>query len=146
MLPRQVGFVQRTEGQAAMPTSSYLTYVLIALGGAVGAVSRYVVSAWVQNRVASLFPWGIFVVNAAGCLLMGLLFPVLTAKVSSSVRMMILIGFLGALTTWSSFGHDTIQMVSDGQLARAAKYVVLTNVVCLTSVWIGYRIASQAMA
>jgi CrcB protein len=123
-----------------------MTYLLIALGGAVGAVSRYMVSVWVQNRVTTTFPWGIFIVNAVGCLLMGLLFPILTARLSPPVRMMILVGFLGALTTWSTFGHDTIQMASRGQFAHAAGYVVLTNVVCLASVWIGYRIASQAMA
>ena len=127
--------------------------LLIALGGAVGAVSRYGLAGWVQSAVdrpsahgAALFPWGTLTVNVIGCLLMGALAPLLLKEVSTEYRVMILVGVLGAFTTWSSFGYETITMLSDGQFRFAAGYVAATNVGCLAAVWIGYRLIERFAA
>lgn len=120
-----------------------MQWLLIAVGGAVGAVARYAVSGWVQPRFLSTFPWGTLTVNVVGCLLMGLLFPILTARMQDAYRMMILVGFLGALTTWSTFGYETIALLNDGDFRAAGLNVLVTNLACLSSVWLGYRVAER---
>lgn len=118
-------------------------YLSIALGGAVGALSRYLIAAWVQNRTAGLFPWGTLTVNVVGCLLMGLLFRLFedASVLRPEFRMAILVGVLGALTTFSTFSNETLQLLNDGQVGWAAANVLGTNAACLLAVWIGYRTA-----
>jgi CrcB protein len=125
-----------------------LKLLLIGLGGAVGAVTRYGLAGWAQSladrpTATALFPWGTLSVNVIGCLLMGLLAPLLLKEVSTEYRLMIMVGMLGAFTTWSSFGYETITMLSDGQFRYAAAYVAATNVACLAAVWIGYRLIER---
>ena len=120
-------------------------WVLLGAGGAVGAILRYAIGGWVQQRTAGTFPWGTITVNVAGCLFMGLLARILFGEsaVRPEYRTAILVGVLGALTTFSTFSYETISLLNDGQFPRAAAYVVLTNVGCLAAVWIGYRLAEQ---
>lgn len=89
------------------------------------------------------FPWGTTSVNVLGCLLMGILVPILLQRVRPDYRDMVLVGFLGAFTTWSSFGYETIRFLNDGQTRAALTYVLVTNAACLFSVWFGYRLATR---
>jgi fluoride exporter len=118
--------------------------LLIAVGGSAGALARYFVSGGVQgllDRTQShwAFPWGTMVVNITGCLVMGLLAPLLFERARPEIREMILIGFLGAYTTWSSFGYETIRFLDGRQYMAAAIYVLGTNLCCLVAVLIGFR-------
>lgn len=117
--------------------------LMIALGGSLGAVSRYALGRWVQQASQVTFPWGTFVVNVAGCLAMGLLAPLLLERVREETRLAIQVGFLGAMTTWSTFGLDTIQQLNERQFVQAAGNVLLTNASCLLAVFIGYRLSMR---
>jgi CrcB protein len=91
---------------------------LIALGGALGALSRYFVGFWVQSHVPkSTFPWGTFVINATGSFLLGLIATLLTERilVSPNWRPLVTIGFIGAYTTFSTFEYESAQLGSSWQ-------------------------------
>ena len=113
---------------------------LIALAGALGTLARYGLSGLVHHLTKeSLFPWGTFVVNAAGCLAFGVLWTVMTARLSidGDVRAIVLVGFMGAFTTFSRFMFDTGQLLEDSQWFLAAGNVVLQNVVGLAALFVG---------
>ena len=86
--------------------------LLVALGGACGAVVRYAVNFWCLHALGPKFPWGTLVVNVAGCFLLGWLVQVANSwpAVSQSVQLGLATGFLGALTTFSTFGVQTLQL------------------------------------
>lgn len=119
------------------------------LGGALGAGARYLVSGWIQSyagQKSSLFPWGTLSVNVIGCLVMGLLFPwFMERNISEEYRIAILTGTLGAFTTWSTFGLETVQLLQDRQWTWAGVNVLGTNVACFVAVILGYRIAQALL-
>ncbi|GAA3729013.1 CrcB protein [Spinactinospora alkalitolerans] len=88
-----------------------MTALAIALGAAVGAPARYLIDRFVQARHGSAFPWGTLAVNITGCLLLG----ALTALAPSApVAALLGTGFLGALTTYSTFGYETVRLAQEG--------------------------------
>ena len=89
-------------------------YVLIAIGGAAGALARYFVAALIQSRFPSSFPMGTFVVNVSGCFAMGLVASLLLDRVGASIglRVLLAVGFLGAYTTFSTFELETFRAVT----------------------------------
>ena len=115
-------------------------YGLVALGGALGAVARYGVNAWVQARVSAGFPWGTFVINASGSFLLGLVLTLLTSHVLRSAcwRPFFTIGFVGAYTTFSTFEYESFQL---GASWRAIGNVLGSVVVGYGCVWFGVRLA-----
>jgi fluoride exporter len=117
----------------------------VAVGGAIGAVVRYVLGGWVQdlvqNRPTGLFPWGTLLINVTGCAIMGLLVPLFDRSAASpQLRMAILVGFLGAYTTWSSFSYETLRFLNDGDYRHALYYAAGTNVGCFVGVWMAYHV------
>lgn len=125
-----------------------MIYVYIAVGGAAGALSRYLLSGWVQNRCSGDMPWGTLAANVLGCILMGVLAKALfdSSIMRPEFRTALLVGGLGALTTFSSFSFEALSLVNDGQFRTAAGYILMTNAFCLASVWIGYRLAERLLA
>lgn len=122
-----------------------LKIVLIAVGGAAGALLRYGVAGLTQRVSGSTFPYGTLAVNAIGCLAIGLLAGFFAGPhlVREEYRVAILVGVLGAFTTFSTFGLETLELARDGQFAPAAANILLSNALGLGAVWLGYR-ASQA--
>lgn len=122
--------------------------VYIAVGGAAGAVTRYSVAGLVQTllrgRPGEAFPWGTLLINVSGCFLIGLLAPLLLERsvLRPEFRTAILVGFLGAYTTWSTFGFETLAFLNAGDHRRAIAYALGTNLGCFAAVWIGYRTAT----
>jgi CrcB protein len=120
--------------------------VCVAAGGALGAVARYSVGGWIQRllagRPAEAFPWGTLLINVTGCALMGLLAPVLFERslLRPEFRMAILVGFLGAYTTWSTFSYETLRFLNSGDTRHALFYMLGTNAGCFFAVWLGYRV------
>jgi CrcB protein len=101
-----------------------VTLVYVALGGALGALARYGISGWVYDRMGEAFPWGTLVVNVLGCLLIGAAARWLQVSAASpAVRPFLMIGLLGAFTTFSTFSYEAVALVQDGQWARAFLYV-----------------------
>ena len=102
-----------------------MTVLLVLLGGAVGAPARYLVDRWVQSRHASLMPWGTFTVNAAGSLVLGLVAGAVSAADGPDwVLTLVGTGFCGALTTFSTFGYETVRLAEEGAVSTAAINVV----------------------
>ena len=118
----------------------------IAAGGAMGAVSRYLVSRAVARSAspsaAVLFPWGTFIVNMTGCFLIGLL-SVLSEKteIDPRLRSFLGIGFLGAFTTFSTFSLETLNLMRDGEFilafSNAGLSLVLGLAACLAGMTVG---------
>lgn len=99
-----------------------MSLVLIAVGGAAGAVSRYLVDAWVSGRAASAFPWGTFVVNMSGSFVLGLLFALATEGqvLPAETRLPVMVGFVGAYTTFSTLMLESWRLVEGGAIGLAA--------------------------
>lgn len=115
------------------------TLLFVAIGGGIGSVTRYLTSVWAAGRFGADFPYGTLIVNIIGCFLIGLFMVVATEKVSlpSHWRLMIASGFLGGLTTFSSFGYETLKLVQDGALAPALQNVAANLFSGLIATWLG---------
>jgi len=100
-----------------------MNWLLVLVGGAVGAPVRYLVDRAVSARSRTLVPLGTLVVNVAGCFVLGCL----AGAASADVRLLLGTGFCGALTTFSTFGYETSRLVSEGS-GRAALLNVLVSV------------------
>ena len=117
----------------------------IGLGGFVGAVLRYLVSGWVQDRSGSIiFPFGTAAVNLIGCFIIGMLtFLVETRSYfSAETRAFVLVGLLGSFTTFSTFGSETLVLIRSGRMDMAALYAGGQVVVGVLMVWLGRLLAS----
>ena len=115
-------------------------YVMIAIGGAIGAIARYQVAAVIQARVPVGFPYGTFIVNISGCLIMGFVTALLTERlvVHPNWRFLIPIGFVGAYTTFSTFELETFRAVSEGAWPIAGANVVGSCVAGYAALWAGF--------
>lgn len=116
---------------------------LIGLAGFIGTIGRYWLSGVVARRYGETFPLGTLLVNLIGCFLVGLLFYLLNERfvVNPTLRTVVLIGFLGGFTTFSSFGLQTFTLLQDGEFGLAALNLTASNFVGLVLVWAGYTLA-----
>ena len=116
----------------------YQTFV-IAAGGAFGAVLRYWVSGGVYQLLGRAFPYGTLVVNVAGSLAMGLLFVLLLERSAAAPewRALLLVGVLGAFTTFSTFSMETLTLLQEGAMLKALLNIFLSLALCLGAAWIG---------
>lgn len=118
----------------------------IGLGGFAGANARWLVGAWVTTRLGALLPYGTLVVNVTGCLLLGFLVGAIESRVvQPGLRPALAIGFLGAYTTFSTFGYETVLLLEDGSVLLAVVYVVASVLFGLGGVWLGI-LAGRALA
>jgi CrcB protein len=117
----------------------------IAAGGAIGALLRYWTSLAVHSRLGSGFPYGTLAVNVLGSLLMGFLYIWLIERMAAgaTVRAFLLIGVLGAFTTFSTFSIETLNLVEGGQLGKALLNIVVSVTVCMTAAALGIFAARQ---
>ena len=118
-------------------------YLMIALGGALGAIARYEVAARIQSRIVSSFPWGTFVVNVSGCFIMGLVATILAEKIGlhQNWRFLVPVGFIGAYTTFSTFELETYRAVTGGGMATGLANVAASVIVGYVALWLGVMTA-----
>lgn len=111
----------------------------VAVGGSIGAVSRYVTVNYIMARWHCNWPWGTFAVNAAGCLVMGFLMVMITEKglLPSYWRLLLCVGFLGGLTTFSSFSYESLTLLTEGNLLGAGANIVASVLVGIIFAWLG---------
>jgi fluoride exporter len=121
-------------------------FLAIALAGALGALARYGLSDVVQRWAGPRFPLGTLMVNVLGCFLLGLLATLSLERwsISPTTRTAVLIGFLGAFTTFSTFSYETLALMREGAIWRAALNILLSVLVCLAAAWAGVALASRA--
>lgn len=118
--------------------------LLIGCGGFIGAIARYAVSGLVQNLSHSVsFPFGTLGVNAMGCFFIGALVYLVDAHgwLSVNMRLMLLIGFLGSFTTYSTFASETWNLFRDTEFLFAGLNMAVHLVLGLTAVWAGRTLA-----
>jgi len=120
-----------------------LRIALIASGGAVGALLRYGVGGLVQRLGSGAFPIGTLAVNLTGCFLIGVLAATFAGPymIRAEVRTFLMVGLLGAFTTFSTYGLETFGLINERQLSLAVLNVGLSNIVGLAAVWLGYRLS-----
>ncbi|MEQ8791043.1 MAG: CrcB family protein [Pirellulaceae bacterium] len=111
--------------------------LLIALGGAVGAVSRFAIGRGLHHVLGDAFPYGTLAVNVLGCFLLGALFGLRTHEFSQNVHEGITFGFLGALTTFSTFGFETVKYSKDVSWVVGAGNVAANVLLGLLAVKLG---------
>lgn len=118
-----------------------MIYVLIALGGAAGSVLRYLIGGAIQTRSASAFPIGTMIVNVSGCFLIGVLVrQFLNMQLSHDLRALLIVGFCGGFTTFSTFSAETLALIEGGEYARASAYVLLSVMLCLLATLAGMTV------
>jgi len=125
-----------------------LAWLLIAIGGGFGSLLRYLMQGAVQRAAGGPFPTGTLSVNLLGCLVIGLLTPLLAeqAFVRHEVRLGLTVGILGGFTTFSTFGLETFQLLASGQARLAVANVVLSCGLGLTAVLVGHRVSERWLA
>ena len=122
-----------------------LNYLLVALGSAAGGVTRYWASGVIAERIGHSFPWNTLFINATGSLIIGFLATLSAPEgrlfLGPSARSLFMIGFCGGYTTFSSFSLQTLNLLQDREWLYACGNAVLSVVLCLVSVWLGYALA-----
>jgi fluoride exporter len=118
--------------------------ILIAAGGALGSVCRYLLATAVQRYSSPFFPYGTFIVNVLGCLAFGVIMGAARQRfvLGPSERAFLLIGILGGFTTFSTFTYETFALLQDGELVRAFANGAGQLVVGLVALWAGYAAVS----
>tara|TARA_B100000378_G_scaffold138377_1_gene111725 strand:+ start:2163 stop:2540 length:378 start_codon:yes stop_codon:yes gene_type:complete len=119
------------------------TYLAIAFGGALGAVSRYWLTVSIERFNGTGFPLGTFMVNLLGSFLIGLLYIFFAEKLSvaDQWRPVIITGFLGAMTTFSTFSLDALLLFQQGHYNTALFYVLSSVMICIFAAYVGMQIA-----
>jgi CrcB protein len=114
-------------------------YLAVALGGAVGALSRYGLDRVIERRSVSVFPWSTFTINVTGCLLIGAVVAALVDRHQASawLRVGLTVGLLGGYTTFSTFGQETLGLLEADRLAVAALYSLGSLALGVLAVYVG---------
>lgn len=115
-----------------------MIWLLIAVGGGAGAVARYGIGGWIQERAGFAFPWGTLVVNLLGSLLLGFALRYLEGiRIGPDMRALVSVGILGAFTTFSTFSYETVALLEEGAFSRALAYAIGSLVLGLLAVYVG---------
>jgi len=121
-----------------------MSAMAIAAGGAMGALMRFWVSSGLYSLLGRDFPYGTLVVNTLGCALMGLLYVIVLERFANAQwQAVLMIGFLGAFTTFSTFSLETLHLINAGEQTKALLNIVLSIAFCLCATWMGMLLGKQ---
>ena len=122
-----------------------LKYFLILIGGGAGSLARFFVANAIAARWATRYPWGTVIVNVTGCFLIGLILTLLTERgqLDSNWRFVLVIGFLGGYTTFSSFEWETFSAVRGGGLWIGLANILGSVTLGYAAVWLGAQLATR---
>jgi CrcB protein len=125
---------------------SFATYLIVMLGGALGTLARFAVSEWTLP-ISQDIPWGTIGINVTGSLLVGFFGTLTLAQgrypVAENVRLFVMVGFCGGYTTFSAFSLQTLDLMRQGAMGRAAVNVCASVAVCIIAVAAGHLAASH---
>jgi fluoride exporter len=118
-------------------------YLLIAIGGALGSLARYMVASTVVTRMGNRLPYGTFIINLTACVIIGFSLTWMNRRteMNPAWRYLIPIGFVGAYSTFSTFEWETFTSLQTGAFLIAALYVSLSVLLGLIAVWLGALLA-----
>ena len=123
-----------------------MTVLMVLLGGAIGAPLRYLADLFVQSRHDSVFPWGTFSVNVVGSLALGVTAAAVVGPGSPPwVLALVGTGICGALTTFSTFGYETVRLLEEGSVSAAAANAIASVVVGLGACAGGFALAAAVL-
>jgi len=114
--------------------------LLIGLGGGLGSIFRYLTTLWVQKNYAGVFPLATFLINVAGCFLIGILFGCIERfqwTSQSDIKYLFITGFCGGYTTFSAFAIENVNLFQSDHTASAFAYIALSVAVGLAATWAG---------
>ncbi|HUJ17259.1 MAG TPA: fluoride efflux transporter CrcB [Nitrospirota bacterium] len=122
-----------------------LNILIIGIGGFIGAVVRYLVAVWIGERWGRSFPLGTFIINVSGSFIIGLLMTLMTERIIENPqwRLFLVVGFLGAYTTFSTFEYETGTLLKDGEWLYASLNVVLSVFVGFIALKLGEVLAKS---
>ena len=122
-----------------------LQWIVVGLGGAVGAMMRYRISLHMSHIVGDGFPWGTLVVNVIGCLVLGLLVALVSGKypIGDIARTGLQVGLIGGFTTFSAFSMELLRMVEDGSWIHGFIYIVASLFLCVLAIVLGTALGRQ---
>ena len=124
-----------------------MTWLVVAIGSAIGGVSRYGVGLLAARAWGVTFPWGTLLINIAGSFVIALFGAMTLANgpmpMSTNMRAFVMIGFCGGFTTFSSFSLQTMELLQAGETVAAALYILASVGLCLAGVFLGYWIATH---
>lgn len=122
-----------------------MTYLAISIGAVLGANARFLIGRWALERLGAEFPYGTLLVNATGSLAIGLAYAALERHGAPEwVRPLVIVGFLGAYTTFSTFSLDTLSLAERGAWLAAGTYVAGSVAASLAAVWVGVTLGGAA--
>ena len=123
-----------------------MTYLWVALGGALGSVARFALAAFIGRRFGDNFPWGTILVNVSGSFLIGVLVALSEngGKLAGAVPLQrfLIVGICGGYTTFSAFSIQTLELMRNGHPLAAGLNVLLSVALCLIAVWCGHLLGS----
>jgi CrcB protein len=118
--------------------SHWSAFWLVGIGGIIGTCIRYYLGKWVTSKAGADFPWGTWVINLSGSLLLGILFKLYNKELLMDILWLLLgVGFCGAYTTFSTFGYETQQLLAKQQWVRATIYIISSIGLGLLLAWVG---------
>ena len=122
--------------------NTLLPILTVGMGGFCGAIARFVITGFVHRKVPSFLPAGTLCVNVLGCLLIGLLMGMVTERewIPAAWRLFLVTGLLGSLTTFSTFGYETLSLIKEQQTIGAVSNVAANLVVGLLAVVLGHTL------
>jgi CrcB protein len=120
----------------------------VAVGGALGCVSRYYLTAFIQQRAGAGFPAGTLIINITGSFLLGFLmrYALQSGVVSAETRTLLTSGFCGGYTTFSTYSYETAMMLEDREYGRAALYASASVVLALAGTLVGFAAADRVLS
>jgi CrcB protein len=120
-------------------------FLWICLAGALGTGTRYLVGLGAGQKLGTAFPYGTFIVNLAGCFLIGAVMQLALnmASFPPNLRLALTTGYMGGLTTYSSFAYETTRLAQKGALGAAFLNFALTTVACFGAVLLGFAVAQR---
>jgi CrcB protein len=119
----------------------------VAVGSALGGVSRYLLGGLIQRLLDTTFPAGTLLINISGSFLLGVIlrYAIETPTLSPEIRALLTIGFCGGYTTFSTFSYETVALLEDGEWTRAGLYVGASVVLSLLGVFLGFALAREVI-